>query len=354
MGIQARGSGFQVKVMVRGERHTGTFKTREEAEAWEADVRAAAARGQSIPEPGSGSTKAATIKTMRDLWDHTKRVHWDALPSGEGAAQRALHFIEWVGPRMPVASGLSTETIHRYWLHRTRDLRNSNCTANKYLSYISNMVTEVAEPMGLIQARPRMPWKRVTEHRVRFFEVHEEQDIHAYLHRMGPTYDRWRWYFIVACDMGCRPKELKGLRWSDIRGRNFTIHASESKTYHTRTLTMTPRVLDAIEALRVEFGHLKGPFVWVQAHTLRNIWADIRGACSWMDDECIPYTFRHTCASRLAMDGASEVQIMRWMGHTSSATTHKYMHLSPRTMDDMAARLTRQAQPVSTDFAAPA
>jgi integrase len=45
------------------------------------------------------------------------------------------------------------------------------------------------------------------------------------------------------------------------------------------------------------------------------------------------------------MAGKTEIQIMRWMGHKNSATTQRYMHLSPATMEDMAAALAQYVEP---------
>lgn len=54
------------------------------------------------------------------------------------------------------------------------------------------------------------------------------------------------------------------------------------------------------------------------------------------------------------MSGASEVQIARWMGHTSTATTQRYMHLSPSTFDDLALRLDTHRAGEASRAAAPA
>ena len=45
------------------------------------------------------------------------------------------------------------------------------------------------------------------------------------------------------------------------------------------------------------------------------------------------------------MAGKSAVQIMRWMGHKNLVTTNRYMHLSPATMEDMAAALAQYTEP---------
>jgi hypothetical protein len=50
------------------------------------------------------------------------------------------------------------------------------------------------------------------------------------------------------------------------------------------------------------------------------------------DDELVPYVLRHTCATRLAQGGMSELRLMKWMGHKSLMTTRRYTHL---TVDDL-------------------
>ena len=126
----------------------------------------------------------------------------------------------------------------------------------------------------------------------------------------------------------------------------FKTPRRNTKNSTLRVLTATPRVSEALGRLRAKYGHLKGPFKWHKRTTTRHIWDRLRGDfAAWMGDERVLYTFRHTCASRFAMAGKSAVQIMRWMGHKNLVTTNRYVHLSPATMEDMAAALAQYVEP---------
>ena len=72
-----------------------------------------------------------------------------------------------------------------------------------------------------------------------------------------------------------------------------------------------------------------------------------------MGKDTAVHTFRHTCASRLAMSGKmNAVQIMRWMGHESMTTTNRYMHLCPTTMEGLADVLAQYTEAPQLKIAA--
>src|SRR4029453_16183624 len=58
--------------------------------------------------------------------------------------------------------------------------------------------------------------------------------------------------------------------------------------------------------------------------------------------------FRHTFGSRLAMKGHSAQAIARLMGHTTTAITDTYMHLSPSHLRDVMASLDPQKRTQGT------
>lgn len=337
MAIYARGNGFQVKLMLKGETYRSQFNSRADAEAWEADVRAAVARGLPAPIPGAGTSKAGRLSDLGALFEHAKAIHWRSAKSGDRLAATCQHFVNHVGPRTSIKTALSMATIHAYVQSRI-DKGNSNGTINRHLSAISVLANKVAAPMGLIPGRIELPWQREGKSRLRYYTVDEERQILSLCLRWNA--DDYYDLFIWLVDTGARLGETQDVLWSDIRGNRITFDGTITKTGKTRTITATPRVLAVLDSIRRRYPQLKGPFQWVTHRPLRSLWDRLRATLPWMDDQCVIHTFRHTCASRFAMAGASEVQIARWMGHTSTATTQRYMHLSPTTMDDLAARLT--------------
>jgi integrase len=338
MAIYARGQGFQVKLMHKGVTYRDQFTSRADAEAWEADVRGALARGQAVPMAGPGTTKTSRIVDLGGLLEHAKAIHWRSKKSGESLAATAEVFVRHVGPRTSVETALSGETIHAYVQSRMVDHRNSAGTINRHLSAISVLANKVAVPLKLIPGRIDLPWQVEGKGRLRYYSIEEERQIYT----LVTTWGRWEYadLFVWLVDTGARLGETRKILWSDIRDNRITFDATLTKGGKTRTITATPRVMAMITRLKHEYGHMPGPFHWVKDRPLRSLWDRLRACLPWMDEHCVVHTYRHTCASRLAMAGVSEVQIMRWMGHSSTATTQRYMHLSPATMDDLASRLT--------------
>lgn len=133
----------------------------------------------------------------------------------------------------------------------------------------------------------------------------------------------------VAC--GLRQGELLNLTWPDIDLDNQRIRIMRTKTDTPRTVYLPTAAVNALRGLkRTGVVSTKAVFLGPQGvplnrGTIRVRWLEVRDAAKlrnfrWHD-------LRHSCASFLAQQGASLLEIASVLGHRSTTVTKRYAHL---------------------------
>jgi integrase len=210
----------------------------------------------------------------------------------------------------------------------------SPATVNRYLSSLSHLFTVAMHEWNLVDRHPVREVTRQTEPlgRSRFLTDHERRRLFYQCRRSG-----WpQLYFLVllAITTGARRSELINLRWSDVSlsAQKPAIHVRESKNGDARFLPLIGRSLAVVQALQrrrhpLEDDYLfpapngrKGPYRAFDKH-----WHQALDAAGI--DNFRFHDLRHTCASYLAGDGATLLEIADVLGHRSLRVTLRYVHL---------------------------
>lgn len=141
-------------------------------------------------------------------------------------------------------------------------------------------------------------------------------------------------YAAVLVSVGCglRQGELLRLKWSDIDFEKQRLQIMQTKTDVPRAVYVPAAAVEALRALK-RGNVVSTQAVFLSEHTnkplnkgtIRLRWLEVRDAAGlrnfrWHD-------LRHSCASFLAGEGASLLQIGSVLGHSSPATTKRYSHL---------------------------
>lgn len=119
-----------------------------------------------------------------------------------------------------------------------------------------------------------------------------------------------------------------GLKWSDINFNTRTAHLAVTKNGSQRVLSLTAELLTELSKFReigasFVFPHPSGlnrPFTEFDHH-----WQAAKKAALLSDFHF--HDLRHSCASLLAMNGASILEIAEVLGHKSITMTQRYSHL---------------------------
>lgn len=133
---------------------------------------------------------------------------------------------------------------------------------------------------------------------------------------------------LMALTTGARKGELMGLRWADIDFERAEAQVAVTKNGEPRVLPLVPAVLAELQRFKA------GPKVLVFASP-----RDANKAFAFEGQftralklakvrDFTPHCLRHTCASMLAMNGASIAEIADVLGHRQLQVTKRYVHHS--------------------------
>lgn len=252
--------------------------------------------------------------------------------------------------------GRSRQTVGK---HAKRTVGAS--TVRKDLTILVTMF-KLAVRWGLLDASPAVDVSKPSEphHKVRYLSQEEWE-------RLRATAAPWLLPILtMGVATGMRLKEILGLRWEDVDRKGGLLYLSEdNKTAEPRVIPIGKTVKAALDG---QVRHIKTPWVFTdsagQPYTgqrRRNYVGNATiaamrragiGGASF-------HTLRHTVGSWLAQSGESEVIIAKLLGHASTKTTERYMHLQPkhlraavRTLDAaLASRMDTQVDTRQNDAA---
>jgi integrase len=136
---------------------------------------------------------------------------------------------------------------------------------------------------------------------------------------------------LVSIATGVRQGELLKLTWKDVDTDKGTLTLHDTKNKTNRRVHVTATATEALKGLRkaavVSPVH---PFVNAAGKPLQKSWLRARWLKIYEAAELADYHWhdhRHTCASMLAQNGATLLEIGSVLGHKSPSMTMKYAHL---------------------------
>lgn len=190
--------------------------------------------------------------------------------------------------------------------------------------------------------------------------VHKEAAFHDFaeyerlIDAAGTVGDEARLVVLLGGDAGLRRGEILALRWCDLDFERRHLNVSHSdwrgqisvpKGGRARRVPLTERLLASLQHYR----HLRGSLVICEDNgeplTKDVVQCLVKRAARLANlRETGIHILRHTFCSHLAMKGAPARAIQELAGHADLSTTQRYMHLSPRAVED-AIRLLEQPAP---------
>jgi integrase len=148
---------------------------------------------------------------------------------------------------------------------------------------------------------------------------------------------------LLGGEAGLRLGEMLALRWTDVDLERRMLRIELANWYGTvdvpkggrgRVVHLTARLAAALRAHR----HLRGPLVLCEpdgsALTQRLLQGLVGRACRKANLAEGVHVLRHSFCSHLAMKGVPARTIQALAGHASITTTQRYMHLSPRALEE--------------------
>jgi integrase len=147
---------------------------------------------------------------------------------------------------------------------------------------------------------------------------------------------------VLALSTGARKMELLQLTWRDVDLRRAQMTLEHTKNGERRALPLTGLALQEMERL-AKVRRLGTTLVFPRADgqqplDIRHAWAKAVQAAGITD--CRFHDLRHSCASYLAMNGASLVEIAAVLGHKTLQMVQRYAHLSDAHTAGVVERMT--------------
>ena len=288
------------------------------------------------------SIKSEEVSAPTTLKEFTPRFiegHAEAnrlKPSGIAAYRSTLrvHLIPTLGDK--ALGAITTEDVQRL---KSVLSPKSRKTVNNVLTVL-NVLLKTAVAWGVIGGVPcvikllRIPKSAASfydfEDYERLVEVAQADGEMAYL------------VALLGGEAGLRCGEMMALEWTDVNlgTRQLTVARSEWKGHVTATkgervrhVPLTLRLSGALRSAR----HLRGPRVLCDKQgvslTQKEVQVAMRRVGRKAQVKAGVHILRHTFCSHLAMKGAPARAIQELAGHQDLATTQRYMHLSPASLD---------------------
>jgi integrase len=132
---------------------------------------------------------------------------------------------------------------------------------------------------------------------------------------------------LLAITTGARKGELINLRWKDLDFDRQTAYVETTKNGQPKVMPLTDEVVTELGRFRGQEPELifNSEIKTSKPYEFYKLWRK-----ALKEAEINDFTFhslRHTCASYLAMNGCSLLEIADVLGHRQISMTHRYSHL---------------------------
>ncbi len=278
--------------------------------------------------------------TVADLLQTYERTYLPQL-----APQTQIHH-RVVFRRVRARCGdLPLTAITPAWLRQWRDELmpgHTLGTVRQYLATFSGALSWAVEDGWLVE-NPMRKVRRPPEPlgRVRFLNEDErqrllcacQQSANAYLH----------FIVVLAISTGCRRNELCRLRWQNVDLERGMLRLATTKNKRPRAVPVTGW---ALALLRAHAATPRAGVDWLFPRAdgqrpvlIEQAWRTARRRAGLVDFRF--HDLRHSCATELALNGATLLEIAEVLGHKKMDMTRRYAHLTDSHVREVVDRMTR-------------
>lgn len=309
-----RGNRWQADVVINGKRKRPSFKTQEEAEAFEAAVN----EGYT---PDVGITLGDYVdRVFDDLWGEARSRSYI-----EGNFRVLYRYL----PRTTQLTKINEQLIEKVVADMRKDGK-ANGTINRKLANLSKLLKK-AKKDRLIVSVPTIERRKEAEPREGTWSKTEEHNALLFFEHLGKPEIAALIKFLLYT--GCRVNEALTLTRDRVREGMVTFHHEKAKNGKTRVIPLVEPAAEAW-AFMSRRTNAECPFGTIPYWTFRDYWNRLRAHMGREDDkDFVPHMLRHTCATRLVQAGVDLPRVQKWMGHKSIQVTMRYAHLAPADLD---------------------
>ena len=310
-----RGTTYRVQFMRNGRRVGQTFPRKKDAEAFLAQITVCDDLADALTHTILATvTIDSAIKSFLDQY--------------KGRDRSMIQRLGWWAERL---RGKPVGKVQRPHIKAALDAlkqdEKSPATINRYQAAISSVFVWFNDQHDT-KHNPAREVRQQAENngRTRFLSDDE-------LSRLMTTAKASKWPRLhllihLAISTGARRGELIGLKWSDIDFQRKTAHLSQTKNGEQRVLPLTNAVIQEL----MPFREIGDGFLFPHPSKLHGAFTEFDH--QWQSclveaqiDNFRFHDLRHTCASLLAKNGATLLEIADHLGHKTMTMVKRYAHL---------------------------
>ena len=318
--ITRRASGWVVNLRINGKRRQLSARTK--AEAQQRLTEALQQPRMAAVAVGPFTLHQALRKAIETEWDGSKPDHRPAVSMAE-------QILEFFGPSTAVVDITYADAERLIEWGKARN--NQPSTINNRLSRLRKL-QEMALKFGGATNVPRLPKNlKLKNIQLQTYDPDQIKRVAACLYGRG-KHDEAR-LFVFMTEMGCRFSEAMRLKGKDIDLERSTVtffKAAQDNKNGNRLLRLTPR---ALEMVQQQMPPLPSQKLWLLKYDTfyKLVVASLEEVNISMPRPI--HTARHTCGSKLGRAGLGDFEIRDWLGHSSTQTTNRYVHLDASALD---------------------
>ena len=201
-----------------------------------------------------------------------------------------------------------------------------NATINRYVAAISVVFSYAVREYG-IQVNPiyKIPSLPENNERTRFLS--DDERTRLFHSGRASHWDKLYLIVLLAITTGARKGELTKLKWSDIDFERRTAYVSTTKNGQPKVMPLTNEVVKELNRFKDQEPELifNSEIKTDKPYEFRKLW--LKALDKAEIDNFRFHDLRHTCASYLAMNGCSLLEIADVLGHKQISMTARYSHL---------------------------
>lgn len=295
-------------------------------------------RAAAIIQRNSSASPANTLKSTFDLVMHDK---YEQRPKTRAYYTRTMNALFKFIPADTPINAIDSDMIEK----AIRDMTHgkgaiTGSTANRRLAGLS-ITLRYAAKKKLIVAPPQ--FDRPEENEPRSFVLDEvtfeailanvlERDkrVATVVGGRPVNHDAAEYvrFFRFLAETGLRPSEALHLPWREVKWKDQMIHIRPSKVDGYDTKTGKARYVPLTEVATALLEEVRGksqlgPFFDLTHRRANDHWLHARRAAGINDPECVPYSTRHTTATRLLEETDDIKMVQAWLGHSNIGLTSK-------------------------------
>ena len=318
-----KGTRWQAVVRKGGRRsQVATFRTKGEAEEWANGIELAISKGAHLP------SYEARKRTVRDLLGRYKETEIPKKRDQRNPTRQADFWIKRLGD-------LKLQQLTRAAIVEVRDeLAKGRAagTVNRYLDLLSHACAVAEREWEWMDSNPLRKVSRLEEPRGRVRYLSDAEKDRLLDAAKGNSHPHLFAIVLIALTTGARKGEILRLRWRDVDldANRAVLHDTKNK--ERRSLALVAQVVDELRTLQ-KVRQIDDDLIFTNVKVgesnssyFEKAWQKARSDAALKDFRF--HDLRHSCASYLAMNGATTAEIAAVLGHKTLEMVKRYSHLS--------------------------